>query len=50
MAEVWRHNTKIYNLLMLRKLGLDEYIRKSGELVIKWARGKTPIPGGDVQV
>ena len=49
-AEVRRHNTKIYNLLMLKKLGLDEYIQKSGELSTQWVRGKTPIPGGDVQV
>ena len=49
-AEVRRHNTKIYNLLMLKKLGLDEYIRESGELSLQWVRGRTPIPGGDVQV
>jgi len=49
-AEVRRHNTKIYNLLMLKKLGLDKYIQKSGELSTQWVRGKTPIPGGDVQV
>jgi hypothetical protein len=50
MAEVRRHNTKIYNLLMLKKLGLDEYIQKSRELVVQWARGKTPVLGDDVQV
>lgn len=49
-AAVRRHNTKIYNLLMLKKLGLDEYIEKSGELSTQWVRGKTPILGGDVQV
>jgi len=49
-AEVRRHNTKIYNLLMLKKLGLEEYIRKSGEISIQWVRGKTHIPGDDVQV
>jgi len=50
MADVRRHNTKIYNLLMLKKLGLDEYIRRSSELLTQWARGKTPIPGDDVQI
>ena len=49
-AEIRRHNTKIYNLLMLQKLGLDEYIRKSQEISLQWVRGRTPIPGGDVQV
>jgi hypothetical protein len=50
MAEVRRHNTKIYNLLMLSRLGLDRYIQNSGELLTRWARGKTPVPGDDVQV
>jgi hypothetical protein len=35
---------------MLKKLGLDEYIRKSADISTQWVRGKTPIPGGDVQV
>ena len=49
-AEVRRHNTKVYNLLMLQKLGLKDYIRKSPELVKQWARGKTLVLGDDVQV
>ena len=49
-AEVRRHNTKIYNLLMLKKLGLDEYIRKSEEISLQWVRGRTAGFGGDVQV
>ncbi|MBN1189499.1 MAG: DUF3795 domain-containing protein [Dehalococcoidales bacterium] len=49
-ADVRRHNTKIYNLLMLKKLGLEEYIRRSPELVLQWARGKTPALGDDVRV
>jgi hypothetical protein len=35
---------------MLKKLGLDEYIEKSGEIAKQWVRGKTPTMGGDVQV
>ena len=49
-AELRRHNTKIYNLLMLKKLGLEEYIEQSGQLITQWARGKTIPPGSDVQV
>jgi hypothetical protein len=49
-AEIRRHNTKIYNLLMLKKLGLAEYIQQSGEMHIRWARGKTSPPGSDVQL
>jgi len=49
-AEVRRHNTKVYNLLMLKKLGLDEYVRKSSDFVRNWAKGKHPVLGDDVQV
>jgi hypothetical protein len=49
-AEIRRHNTKIYNLLMLRKLGLDEYIRQSPEISLQWVRGRTTGFGGDVRV
>ena len=49
-AEIRRHNTKIYNLLMLKKLGLDEYIRQSGKISLQWVRGRTTGFGGDVQV
>lgn len=49
-AEIRRHNTKIYNLLMLKKLGLDEYIRQSSEISAQWVRGRTSGFGGDVQV
>jgi hypothetical protein len=49
-AEIRRHNTKIYNLLMLQKLGLDEYIRQSPEISLQWVRGRTTGFGGDVQV
>jgi hypothetical protein len=35
---------------MLKKLGLDEYIKRSVEISTQWVRGKTPTLGGDVQV
>jgi hypothetical protein len=35
---------------MLKKLGLDEYISKSGEIALQWVKGKMLQPGGDVQV
>ena len=46
----YKKKRQSYNLLMLKKLGLDEYIEKSGQLLTQWARGKTIPPGGDVQV
>ena len=49
-AEIRPHNTKIYNLLMLKKLGLDSYIIGSGALWSQFARGRTPVDGDDVQM
>jgi hypothetical protein len=49
-AEIRRHNTKVYNLLMLQKLGLDEYIRRSPEISAQWVRGRTTGFGGDVKI
>ena len=49
-AEMRPHNTKIYNLLMLKRLGLDGYITSSWKLWSQFARGRTPVDGGDVQL
>ncbi len=35
---------------MLKKLGLEEYIRQSGKLATQWVKGKMQSPGGNVQV
>lgn len=50
LAKIRTHNFKIYNLLILKKLGLEDFVAKSRELRSQYARGKTPVPGGDVQV
>ena len=49
-AEIRPHNTKVYNLLMLKKLGLDGYIAESGNLWARFARGRTPVDGDDVRM
>jgi hypothetical protein len=49
-ADVRTHNSKIYNLLMLKKLGMDAYIEKGQDWWILYARGKSPIPGDDPQI
>jgi len=49
-AEVRTHNSKIYNLLMIKKLGIDDFINQGERWFIQYARGETPIPGNDIQV
>ena len=44
------HNTKIYNLLLLPKLGIDVWLEKYERLLRQYRQGKKPQPGGDIQL
>jgi len=44
------HNTKIYNLLWLQKLGIDTWLERYASLMRQYRRGKKPKPGGDIQL
>jgi len=44
------HNTKVYNLVLLQKNGIDSFIEKYRERIRQYRRGKKPRPGGDIQV
>lgn len=44
------HNTKIYNLLMLQKLGLDDFKLTGGKFRKQYFEGKKPRPGNDIQM
>ncbi len=44
------HNTKIYNLLMLQKLGIDAWLESYASLMRQYQRGKKPKAGGDIQL
>lgn len=49
-AEVRTHNSKIYNLLTLKKLGIDAFIEQGERWWIQYARGETPVLGDDIQI
>ncbi len=49
-GDVRPHNSKVYNLLMLKKLGIEKYLKEGDRFWVQLARGKTPIPGDDIQV
>ena len=49
-AEEIPHNTKIYNLLCLQKLGIDDWLEKYPSLIRQYLRGKKPNAGGDIQL
>ena len=44
------HNTKIYNLIWLQKLGIDAWLERYPSLMRQYRRGKKPKPGGDIQL
>lgn len=43
------HNAKIYQLLMLQKMGADDWIEGYYGLLRQYQRGKKPKSGGDIQ-
>ena len=44
------HNTKVYNLVLLQKEGVDAWIERYPSLIRQYRRGKKPKPGGDIQL
>jgi hypothetical protein len=43
------HNTKVYNLILLRKEGVDSFIQNYRTRIRHYLRGKKPRAGGDIQ-
>lgn len=44
------HNTKIYNLLWLQKLGIGAWLERYSSLMKQYLRGKKPRAGADIQL
>ena len=44
------HNTKVYNLILLQKLGIDAWLDRYESLLRQYRKGKKPRPGGDIQL
>lgn len=44
------HNTKIYNLVLLQKLGVDAWLDKYESLLRQYQLGKKLKSGGDIQI
>ena len=44
------HNTKVYNLVLLQKLGIDAWLEKYSSLLRRYRQGKKPKSGGDIQL
>jgi len=44
------HNTKIYNLLRLKKLGVKDWLEKYASQMTRYWQGKKPRPGSDIQL
>ena len=44
------HNTKVYHLVLLQKLGIDAWLDRYESLSKQYRRGKKPQAGGDIQL
>ena len=44
------HNSKIYNLLLLQKLGLDSWLQRADRLWRQYFRSKKPRGGDEIQM
>lgn len=44
------HNTKVYNLILLQKLGIDVWLKRYESLLRQYHQGKKPQAGGVIQL
>ncbi len=44
------HNTKVYNLLRLKKLGVKDWLEGYPRMMQQYWQGKKPCPGSDIQL
>jgi len=44
------HNTKVYQLVLLQKEGIDTWLQGYPGRIRNYRRGKKPRPGGDIQL
>lgn len=44
------HNSKVYNLLLLQKLGIEKWLQQGDRLWKQYWQGKKPRPGADIEV
>jgi hypothetical protein len=44
------HNTKVYQLVLLQKEGIDTWIQKYPDRIRGYRRGKKPRPGADIEL
>ena len=49
-AQTLPHNTKVYNLVLIQKLGLEEWLRGAGTLWDQYFRGKKERGGDPLQL
>jgi len=44
------HNTKVYSLIWLQKLGIDAWLEKYPSILRQYRQGKKPKTGSDIQL
>ena len=49
-AQETPHNTKVYSLIWLQKLGIDALLERYPSILKQYRQGKKPKSGGDIQL
>jgi len=49
-AQILPHNSKVYNLVLLQRLGMEEWLQRGGQLWSQYFRGKKERGGDELQV
>jgi len=49
-AQELPHNTKVYNLVLLQKEGIDTFLQKYPDRMRQYRQGKKAVPGGDIKL
>jgi len=49
-AQVLPHNSKIYNLVLLQKLGIEKWLQKADGLLNQYLKGKKSRGGDELEI
>ena len=49
-AQVLPHNSKVYNLVLLQKLGVEKWLQKAGGLLNQYLKGKKSRGGDELEI
>ena len=49
-ADVWPHNQKVYNLVLIQKMGVKKWVEEAANIYRRYYRGKKDRGGSDLKL